>query len=137
MLVVGLHWRRDAVPGEQVARMTRVFGENRGHAPQRLDRAQADVAKIADGRTDHEQLTCGRVSHGVHRGRMLNDNRLDGAGHPGGKVSRARPSRYACSANFRSRCDFGTAPTTVSTCFPSLKNRMLGMDRTLNRIAVC
>src|SRR5690606_23310472 len=48
---------------------------------------------------------------------------------------RAR-GRQRCSWIFRSRCAFGTAPTTVSTCRPSLKNRMLGIDRTLNRAAV-
>jgi len=37
---------------------------------------------------------------------------------------------------FASMTGFGTAPTTVSTCLPSLKNRMLGIDRTLYFIDV-
>jgi hypothetical protein len=41
-----------------------------------------------------------------------------------------------CCLIFPSRVAFGTAPTTVSTCCPFLKNRMLGIERTLNRIAV-
>jgi hypothetical protein len=46
------------------------------------------------------------------------------------------PSYPRCCLIFPSRVAFGTAPTTVSTCCPFLKNRMLGIERTLNRIAV-
>jgi len=38
--------------------------------------------------------------------------------------------------NFASSIDFGTAPTTVSTTFPFLKNRICGIERMLKRIAV-
>jgi hypothetical protein len=41
-----------------------------------------------------------------------------------------------CSLIFASRKGFGTAPITVSTCFPSLKKRMLGMERIPNLPAV-
>ena len=37
---------------------------------------------------------------------------------------------------FSTKCAFGTAPTTVSTCWPSLKKSMLGIERTAKRIAV-
>src|SRR5918995_116696 len=48
-----------------------------------------------------------------------------------------RPSTYPrCCLIFPSSVALGTAPTTVSTCCPFLKNRMLGIERTLNRIAV-
>src|SRR5205814_5750639 len=41
-----------------------------------------------------------------------------------------------CCWIFCSNIGFGYAPTSVSTCRPSLKNRILGIERTLKRIAV-
>src|SRR5258708_39518637 len=41
-----------------------------------------------------------------------------------------------CCWIFCSKTGFGYAPTTVSTWRPSLKNRILGIERTLKRIAV-
>src|SRR5436190_1808754 len=41
-----------------------------------------------------------------------------------------------CCWIFCSNTGFGYAPTSVSTCRPSLKNRILGIERTLMRIAV-
>jgi hypothetical protein len=51
----------------------------------------------------------------------------------------ARPAvrQLRCSWIFRSRSAFGTAPTTVSTCLPSLKNRMLGIERMLYFMEIC
>ena len=39
-------------------------------------------------------------------------------------------------AAVRRRSSRGSAPITVSTCFPSLKNMIVGIDRTLKRTAV-
>src|SRR3989442_6161 len=41
-----------------------------------------------------------------------------------------------CCSIFCSNTGFGYAPTNVSTWRPSLKNRILGIERTLKRIAV-
>src|SRR5687767_1941395 len=41
-----------------------------------------------------------------------------------------------CCLNFISSAGFCTAPTTWSTSFPSLKKRIVGIDRTLKREAV-
>ncbi len=41
-----------------------------------------------------------------------------------------------CCSIFSTMCSFGTTPTTVSTCWPFLKKRMLGIERTLKRTAV-
>src|SRR2546429_142655 len=39
-----------------------------------------------------------------------------------------------CCWIFCSKTGFGYAPTSVSTCRPSLKNRILGIERTLKRV---
>src|SRR3989304_3083093 len=41
-----------------------------------------------------------------------------------------------CVLSLLTRYPFGTAPTTVSTGFPPLKNNRVGIERTLNRIGV-
>lgn len=60
----------------------------------------------------------------------------------------SRPRRHAphpaatsyaaaeCCLNFCSSAGFGAKPITESTNFPSLKNRIVGIDRTLYFIAV-
>ena len=47
-----------------------------------------------------------------------------------------RSGQVKCCLILLSSVALGTAPITVSTCRPFRKKRMLGMDRTLNRIAV-
>src|SRR5262245_11342935 len=55
---------------------------------------------------------------------------------PPSPLVHARFGQARCCLILPSRVALGTFPMTVSTCFPPLKKRMLGMERTLNRIAV-
>src|SRR5215208_5791395 len=85
------------------------------------------------------------ASRGSYVSRALNIERAGGPArlravdHPArpGVWRRGAPAAQArCCLIFPSSVALGTEPITVSTCCPFLKNRMLGIERTLNRIAV-
>jgi hypothetical protein len=95
---------------QEGSRMTGVFGEDDGHLAQDPDRAGREVLQIPHRGADQIQNP-----HGI------------GAPLP-------PPTCYKCSRIFFSMWDLGYAPTIVSTCFPSLKRRIDGIDRTPKRL---
>ena len=93
--------------------------------------AKADVTQVTDGCTDDVQRPWGgRVRKERRRPIRAFDREV------GWRTGRVALARQTCSLNFASSAGRGTAPTTWSISFPSLKNRMVGMERTLNRAAV-
>src|SRR5919108_4318032 len=98
---------------QQASGAPRVFGGDHGGLSQGLGGAGREISQIAERRGDDVQGSPGRP-----------------APPPCG------PAYARCCLIFPSSVALGTAPITVSTCCPFLKNRMLGIERTLNRMAV-
>ena len=90
-----------------------ILGGHHGGLSQCLGGAGREIPQVAERRGDDVQGAPGR------------------AGPPP-----CGPAHGRCCLIFPSSVALGTAPMTVSTCCPFLKNRMLGMDRTLKRMAV-
>src|SRR5919112_3990220 len=109
----------------------------RGHhryRSQELRSAAGEVTQIAERSRDNVEGT------GFHQAFRFIGGRKRRRGRRGARPY-LRPLRLLrlytrCCLILPSSVALGTAPMTVSTCCPFLKKRMLGIERTLKRIAV-
>ena len=117
-----------------------ILGRMRGPVWHRQRRLQCGRSCCLEGRGIHgaasrtsrprvaHRPAMARGAHSVVRSRIRAGRSTDDGSRSG--------THPRCCSIFSTRCGFRTTPTAVSTCLPSLKKRMLGIERTAKRIAV-